>query len=89
METIADFGTVAYFGVQTFATGIYTSWFSLADRAGAAQLALCLLSFALFLAVLGAHATGRQNTTIRRGASQDKTVIGLKGLVGLGALTPA
>ena len=27
METIADFGTVAHFGVQTFATGIYTSWF--------------------------------------------------------------
>ncbi|WP_299045282.1 iron ABC transporter permease [uncultured Tateyamaria sp.] len=52
METIADFGTVAYFGVQTFATGIYTSWFSLGDRAGAAQLALCLLSFALLLAVL-------------------------------------
>ncbi|MEL7261781.1 MAG: iron ABC transporter permease [Pseudomonadota bacterium] len=52
METIADFGTVAYFGVQTFATGIYTSWFSLADRAGAAQLALCLLAFALLFAVL-------------------------------------
>ncbi|MEX0340668.1 MAG: ABC transporter permease [Arenibacterium sp.] len=51
METIADFGTVAYFSVQTFATGIYTSWFSLGDRAGAAQLALCLLSFALLLAV--------------------------------------
>ncbi|MEX0365190.1 MAG: ABC transporter permease [Ruegeria sp.] len=52
METIADFGTVAYFGVQTFATGIYTSWFSMADRAAAAQLALCLLSFALLLAVI-------------------------------------
>ncbi|MFK7871438.1 MAG: ABC transporter permease [Roseobacter sp.] len=52
METIADFGTVAYFGVQTFATGIYTSWFSMADRAAAAQLALCLLSFALLLAML-------------------------------------
>ncbi|MEP1766959.1 MAG: iron ABC transporter permease [Sulfitobacter sp.] len=52
METIADFGTVAYFGVQTFATGIYTSWFSMFDRAGAAQLALCLLSFALLLAML-------------------------------------
>lgn len=52
METIADFGTVAYFSVQTFATGIYTSWFSMADRAGAAQLALCLLSFALLLAVI-------------------------------------
>lgn len=52
METIADFGTVSYFSVQTFATGIYTSWFGLADRGAATQLAMCLLVFALFLAVL-------------------------------------
>ncbi|MFD2739759.1 ABC transporter permease [Sulfitobacter aestuarii] len=59
METIADFGTVAYFSVQTFATGIYTSWFTLFDRAGAAQLALCLLSFALLLAMLERVQRGR------------------------------
>jgi len=59
METIADYGTVAYFGVQTFATGIYTSWFSMADRAGAAQLALCLLGFALMLAVAERISRGR------------------------------
>ncbi|MEL7464725.1 MAG: iron ABC transporter permease [Pseudomonadota bacterium] len=52
METIADFGTVSYFGVQTFATGIYASWFSMADRGAAAQLALCLLIFALVLVAL-------------------------------------
>lgn len=52
MEVIADYGTVAFFGVQTFATGIYTSWFTLADRAAAAQLALGLLAFALLLALL-------------------------------------
>ncbi|MEO0913175.1 MAG: iron ABC transporter permease [Pseudomonadota bacterium] len=52
METIADFGTVAHFGVQTFATGIYQAWFSLGDRAAAAELALCLLTVALFLATL-------------------------------------
>ncbi|RMA42682.1 ABC transporter permease [Rhodophyticola porphyridii] len=52
METLADYGTVAYFGVQTFATGIYVSWFGLFDRAGAAQLALCLLVVALTLAML-------------------------------------
>lgn len=52
METIADFGTVAYFGVQTFATGIYQAWFSIADRGGAAQLACGLLAFALLIAVL-------------------------------------
>jgi iron(III) transport system permease protein len=50
---------VAYFGVQTFATGIYTSWFSLFDRVGAAQLALCLLSFALLLAMLERVQRGR------------------------------
>jgi iron(III) transport system permease protein len=40
METIADFGTVAHFGVQTFATGIYQAWFSMGDRG---RLAACLL----------------------------------------------
>lgn len=52
METIADFGTVAHFGVQTFATGIYRAWFSMGDRAAAAQLALCLLIVALLFASL-------------------------------------
>ena len=59
METIADFGTVSYFGVQTFATGIYTSWFSMGDRAGAAQLALCLLCLALVLAVIERSTRGK------------------------------
>ena len=52
METLADYGTAAYFGVQTFATGIYLSWVSLFDRAAAAQLALCLLVVALALAMM-------------------------------------
>ncbi len=58
METIADFGTVAYFGVQTFSVGIYTSWFSMADRAAAAQLSLGLLIFALLLAFLERYSRG-------------------------------
>ncbi|WP_240610975.1 ABC transporter permease [Oceaniglobus ichthyenteri] len=67
METIADFGTVAYFGVQTFATGIYTSWFSMADRAAAAQLSLGLLAFALLLAILERTSRGdAQYTSGRR-----------------------
>ena len=73
METIADFGTVAYFGVQTFAVGIYTSWFTLADRAAAAQLALGLLSFALLLVMLertsrgnAKYTSGRRNAPLQR-----------------------
>ena len=45
METLADFGTVAYFAVDTFTTGIYRAWFSLGDRTAAAQLAAMLLLF--------------------------------------------
>jgi len=52
METIADFGTVAHFGVQTFATGVYQAWFSMGDRAAASQLAFCLMLAALFLVAL-------------------------------------
>ena len=58
METIADFGTVAHFGVQTFATGIYQAWFSMGDRAAASQLAFCLMLAALFLVVLESSQRG-------------------------------
>ncbi len=47
METLADFGTVAYFAVDTFTTGIYRAWFTLGDRAASAQLAASLLGFVL------------------------------------------
>ena len=59
METIADFGTVSHFGVQTFATGIYNSWFGMVDRGAAAQLSLGLLAFALLLAMLERSNRGR------------------------------
>ncbi len=52
METIADFGTVSHFSVQTYATGIYSSWLTFGDRAAAAQLALGLLAFALLFVFL-------------------------------------
>lgn len=61
METLADYGTVAYFAVDTFTTGVYRAWFSLGDRAAAAQLATVLLLF-----VLGAIALERAS----RGAAR-------------------
>ncbi|MEM8569908.1 MAG: iron ABC transporter permease [Pseudomonadota bacterium] len=65
METIADYGTVSYFAVQTFSTGIYQAWFSMGDRGAAAQLALCLLSFALLLAIAERVQRGRAKVYMR------------------------
>ncbi len=49
MEALADYGTVAYFGVSTFTTGIYRTWFGMGNPLAASQLAslLCLFVFVL------------------------------------------
>jgi iron(III) transport system permease protein len=43
METLADFGAVSYFGVQTFTTGIFRAWQSMNDLVAASQLSAALL----------------------------------------------
>ena len=45
METLADYGTVQYFGVSTFSTGIFRTFYGLGDPASAALLATGLLTF--------------------------------------------
>ncbi len=62
METLADYGTVAYFAVNTFTTGIYRAWFSLGDRAAAAQLATALLAFVLVAIALERASRGAART---------------------------
>jgi iron(III) transport system permease protein len=61
METLADYGTVAYFAVDTFTTGIYRAWFALGDRVAAAQLSTFLL-----LLVVGAVVIERRSRRAQR-----------------------
>ncbi len=71
METLADYGTVAYFAVNTFTTGIYRAWFSLGDRIAAAQLAAALLTFVVLVLSLEFASRGRarfNNTSRQQGA---------------------
>lgn len=60
METLADFGTVSYFGVQTFTTGIYRALYSFADRVAAAQLASGLLGFVILVLAVERYSRGRR-----------------------------
>ena len=52
METLADFGTVQYFGVPTFTTGIYRTWTGFGDTTTTAQLSLLLLAFVITLILI-------------------------------------
>jgi len=45
METLADYGTVQYFGVSAFTTGIFRTWFGMDNSLVAAQLSAILLLF--------------------------------------------
>jgi iron(III) transport system permease protein len=65
METLADFGTVAHFGVQTFTTGIYRALYSYGDPAAAAQLATMLLGFVALLLTVERVSRGRRTYQVR------------------------
>ena len=62
METLADYGTVAYFAVDTFTTGIYRAWFSLGDKVAAAQLSAALLAFVVAAVLLERRSRGAART---------------------------
>ncbi len=52
MEAVNDYGVVAYFGVQTLTTGIFSVWLSGGNAGGAAQIALVILALILLLVSL-------------------------------------
>jgi|SaaInl5LU_22_DNA_1037371.scaffolds.fasta_scaffold04598_2 iron(III) transport system permease protein len=59
MEALADYGTVAFFGISTFTTGIFRTWFGMGEMQLASQLAGGLALFVLV--VLGLEKHSRRN----------------------------
>ena len=59
METLADFGTVSYFALEVFTTGIFKAWLSMGDSTAAGQLSVCLLAFVFVVLALERASRGR------------------------------
>ena len=59
METLAEFGTMDYYGVTTFTTGIYRAWFAFGDETSAMHLASILLTFVFILIVIEKYTRGK------------------------------
>jgi len=59
METLNDFGTVEFFAVDTFTTGIFRTWFGLRQPEAAAHLGAVLLLFVVALLLLERASRGR------------------------------
>jgi iron(III) transport system permease protein len=88
METLADYGVGAYFGLNTFTTGIYKAWLSFGDRHAAAQLATVLLLVVGVLVWLERRAQSRLRFSTSRGpgSSPEARPVQLQGAAAWAAL---
>lgn len=82
METIADFGVVDFFAVQTLTTGIFSTWLEAGNAGGAAQIAVVMLGIILMLVAL--ERLGRRRQRFYHSPRQPRPIahIALKGPAG-------
>ena len=60
MEVLNDYGAAKYYGISTFTTGIFRTWFSLQDPKSA--IYLCALLLLVIFALIGMEKRQRRNT---------------------------
>lgn len=74
METLADFGVVDYFGVPTFSTGIFRTWFSMGDKTAAMKLAAVMFIFVIVLISLEKSQRNKGQQTAHSGDGRFKRI---------------
>ncbi|MFN3972365.1 MAG: ABC transporter permease [Gemmobacter sp.] len=72
MEVVADYGTVAHFGVPTLTSGIFSVWLTAGNAGGAAQIALVILGVVFLLIAL--ERAGRRGARFHRQARSARPV---------------
>ena len=61
MEVLNEYGAVKYFGVNTFTSGIFRSWYSMEDVDTASILAVCLLIIVSIFFILERYSNSKYN----------------------------
>jgi len=70
METLADFGAVSVFNVDTFTTAIYKAWFGFFSLTTAAQLAALLIGVVFIVVLFEQYWQAKRGNTVTQGSSQ-------------------
>ncbi|MDP2063406.1 MAG: iron ABC transporter permease [Phaeovulum sp.] len=73
METVADFGVVDYFGIQTLTLGVFSTWLEAGNAGGAAQIALVMLAAVGMLLAFEKHS--RRRARYHGSARQPRPVV--------------
>lgn len=69
LEVLNDYGLVKYFGIPTFSTAIYTTWFGMSDVDGAVRLAASLMSLVIIILLIEQFFRGRGKLSQARAVS--------------------
>ena len=70
METLADFGAVSVFNVDTFTTAIYKAWFGFFSLTTAAQLAALLIGMIFIVVLFEQYWQAKRGNSITQGSNQ-------------------
>lgn len=79
LEVLNDYGVASYFGIQTFATGIFQIWFGMYDVNSAIRLAAILMTGVLAFLLLEKFLRNRKKYNMTTSKTKTLTPISLKG----------
>lgn len=79
METVSDYGTVLYFGLETFSVGIFKNWFGYANLMGAISVAMVLLLFIFAILLMESLIRKRYRFASATHSAQKASKIKLRG----------
>lgn len=86
MEVLNDYGTVKYFGVDTFTTGIFRAWFSMGDISTGIRLSAILILFVIGVLWMERKQRGRRLFTSKSSSLRKPLRQPLRGGYRVGAL---
>ncbi len=75
LESLNDFGTVQYFGVDTFTTGIYKTWIGLGEINIASQLSIYFLFFIFLIIYFQKRFLSLEKIDIKKNVFYDSNLI--------------
>tara|TARA_A100001011_G_scaffold369793_1_gene425471 strand:- start:54 stop:1691 length:1638 start_codon:yes stop_codon:yes gene_type:complete len=83
MESLAEFGTMDYYGVRTFTTGIYRTWFAFGDETSALHLSSILLTFVFIIIIIEKFSRGKSQYVNTSQKSKKIKARDLNGIYGI------
>ncbi|MFF5995791.1 iron ABC transporter permease [Lysinibacillus sp. KU-BSD001] len=80
LEVLNDYGVVKYYGLQTFSTAIFQTWFSLGDIDTSLKLAASLMGFVILILILEKVLRGRKQFSYASTKIRPLKLVQLRGI---------